>query len=73
MWCPGKSILSFTRAQNGKGLVSVFGASSLATTDSLRLKCREMIANALKGNGELPDGVVAAPEQMAEQVGFGNK
>jgi len=55
-------------SENGKGLVSVFGASSLATTDSLRLKCREMIANALKGNGELPDGVVAAPEQMAEQL-----
>jgi len=55
-------------AAAGKGPVAVFPSSSLATTDTLRLKCREMLSNALKGNGEMPDGVVAMPDALGDQL-----
>jgi len=39
-----------------------------ATSDDVRLSCRKMIANALRGDGELPDGCVKPPEDLAELI-----
>jgi len=41
-----------------------------ATTDDVRLRCREMLSKALKGDdpSSLPDGTVKAPEELAELV-----
>ncbi|KAK4291339.1 hypothetical protein Pmani_035834 [Petrolisthes manimaculis] len=44
-----------------------FPSSAPPTTDSVRLKCREMISNALKMS-EIPDGVVDTPESLAEKI-----
>ncbi|MCL4138466.1 UNVERIFIED_CONTAM: hypothetical protein GTU68_042829 [Idotea baltica] len=60
-------------SKNGEGSSkSTLSPSSIPsappTTDSLRLKCREMITNALKAGTELPDGTVDSPESLAEQV-----
>lgn len=42
--------------------------SATATSDEVRLSCRRMLANALKGD-ELPDtGVVKTPEELAELI-----
>lgn len=38
-----------------------------ATTDAVRLKCREMLANALKIDGEPPEGC-PPPEELAEEL-----
>uniref|UniRef100_U5EY68 Transcription elongation factor n=1 Tax=Corethrella appendiculata TaxID=1370023 RepID=U5EY68_9DIPT len=43
-----------------------FPASS-STTDAVRLKCREMLANALKTDGEIPEGCATADE-LAEEL-----
>ncbi|KAK3914055.1 Transcription elongation factor S-II [Frankliniella fusca] len=37
------------------------------TTDAVRLKCRELLANAIKGNNDVPDGC-ASPEELAEEL-----
>lgn len=37
------------------------------TSDSVRLKCRELLANAIKGNGDFPDGC-ATPEELGEEL-----
>ncbi|KAK7068073.1 Transcription elongation factor A protein 1 [Halocaridina rubra] len=37
------------------------------TTDSLRLKCREMLVNALKA-GDMPDDAIDSPDFLAEQI-----
>jgi len=37
------------------------------TTDAVRLKCREMISNALKG-AAMPDGCTVDPDELAERV-----
>ncbi|KAF2366330.1 Transcription elongation factor TFIIS [Trinorchestia longiramus] len=50
------------------GLSNSLVSGSMHTTDSLRLKCREMLSNALKGTNEMPDGVVDMPENLAEQL-----
>ncbi|KAA0192696.1 hypothetical protein HAZT_HAZT002496, partial [Hyalella azteca] len=50
------------------GLTSNNVSASLHTTDALRLKCREMLGSALQGSGDMPDGVVAMPESLAEQL-----
>lgn len=42
--------------------------ASVHTTDTLRLKCREMLHNSLSGIGEMPDGTVAMPDVLAEQL-----
>lgn len=47
---------------------ATFPATATHTTDTLRLKCREMLTNALKGSDDMPDGVVAPPEVLAEQL-----
>jgi len=39
-----------------------------ATTDDVRLSCRSMLAKALRGEGELPEGTVKSPEELAEFV-----
>lgn len=38
-----------------------------ATTDAVRLKCREMLANAIKVDGEMPEGC-STPEELAEEL-----
>ncbi|XP_059477336.1 transcription elongation factor S-II [Neocloeon triangulifer] len=38
-----------------------------ATTDSVRLKCREMLATAIKGTGEYPEGCQSA-ESLGEEL-----
>lgn len=43
-----------------------FPASS-STTDSVRLKCRELLANALRADSQDPDGC-ATPEELAEEL-----
>lgn len=45
---------------------SSFPASS-TMTDAVRLKCREMLANALKVDGEPPEGC-PSPEELAEEL-----
>ncbi|RXG68322.1 Transcription elongation factor S-II [Armadillidium vulgare] len=60
------------KSKNGEGsskdvLKPTTYPSVPATTDALRLKCREMITNALKC-AELPDGTVDTPDSLAEQV-----
>ncbi|XP_065332142.1 transcription elongation factor S-II [Cloeon dipterum] len=37
------------------------------TTDSVRLKCREMLANAIRGTGEYPEGCQSA-ENLADEL-----
>jgi len=39
-----------------------------ATTDDVRLNCRRILATALRGEGELPEGTVKEPEELAELV-----
>jgi len=39
-----------------------------ATSDDVRLSCRKLIANALKGEGELLEGTVKTPEDLAELI-----
>lgn len=39
-----------------------------ATTDDVRLSCRKMLANALRGEGELPEGSDQSPEDLAEVI-----
>lgn len=46
---------------------STFPASSNSMTDAVRLKCREMLANALKTDGEPPEGCPPA-EELAEEL-----
>lgn len=50
---------------NGNKLQSSFPQSSM--TDAVRLKCREMLANALKVDGEPPEGC-PPPEELAEEL-----
>lgn len=38
-----------------------------STTDSVRLKCRELLSSAIKGDGEIPEGC-SAPEELAEEL-----
>uniref|UniRef100_A0A0K8TRH6 Transcription elongation factor n=1 Tax=Tabanus bromius TaxID=304241 RepID=A0A0K8TRH6_TABBR len=46
---------------------SQFPASSNSMTDAVRLKCREMLTNALKTDGEPPEGCPPA-EELAEEL-----
>jgi len=46
-----------------------FPPKASATTDDVRLSCRKMLANALRGDGvEGLDGVVSSPEELAEII-----
>nr|ADD24357.1 Transcription elongation factor S-II [Lepeophtheirus salmonis] len=43
--------------------------TNIATTDDVRLRCREMLTNALKGIGsDLPDGICKSPEELADLI-----
>ncbi|CAD7086397.1 unnamed protein product [Hermetia illucens] len=44
-----------------------FPAASNSMTDAVRLKCREMLANALKVDGEPPEGC-PTPEELSEEL-----
>jgi len=59
-------------AASGGGATPDFGKSfppkPAATTDDVRLSCRSMLAKALKGEGQLPDGTVKCPEDLAEMI-----
>jgi len=39
-----------------------------ATGDEIRLSCRRLLATALRGEGELPEGTVKTPEELAELI-----
>lgn len=39
-----------------------------ATGDEIRLSCRRLLATALRGDGDLPEGTVKTPEELAELV-----
>jgi len=39
-----------------------------ATGDEIRLSCRKLLATALQGAGDLPDGTVKTPEELAELI-----
>jgi len=46
-----------------------FPPKASATTDDVRLSCRKMLANALRGDGvEGVDGIVSSPEELAEII-----
>jgi len=46
-----------------------FPPKASATTDDVRLSCRKMLANALRGDGlDGVDGIVSTPEELAEIV-----
>lgn len=56
---------------NGSGSSSKYQASfppsTSSMTDAVRLKCREMLANAIKIEGEPPEGC-PTPEELAEEL-----
>jgi len=39
-----------------------------ATSDAIRVSCKGMLTKALRGEGELPNGLVKSPEDMAELI-----
>merc|ERR1711983_708389 len=39
-----------------------------ATADDVRLGCRRLLASALTGDGELPEGIVKTTEELAELI-----
>eukprot|EP00096_Caligus_rogercresseyi_P014045 TRINITY_DN658_c1_g1_i1.p1 TRINITY_DN658_c1_g1~~TRINITY_DN658_c1_g1_i1.p1 ORF type:complete len:300 (+),score=119.14 TRINITY_DN658_c1_g1_i1:146-1045(+) len=45
-------------------------STNIGTTDDVRLRCREMISNALKGTTDagLPDGTVKPPEEFGDLI-----
>lgn len=43
-----------------------FPASSTSLTDAVRLKCREMLSNAIKAHGDVPEGCPSADELADE-------
>lgn len=49
-------------------------SSTSTTTDAVRLKCRELLAQAIKGEGEMQDSSFGfkSPEEMADEL-EGNK
>jgi len=49
-------------------LKTSFPKKPTATSDDVRLSCRSMIAKALKGEGELPDGLCKSVEDLAELI-----
>jgi len=69
-------------SQDGKGKVDNDKSSSTpkkigdkplppkasATTDEVRLSCRKLLATALRGDGELPEGTVNTPEELSEMI-----
>jgi len=52
---------------DGKGGAS-FPPRPQPTSDQMRLKCREMLTNALRGEGDLPEGIFKPVEEIGELV-----
>lgn len=52
---------------NSNKLQASFPSSSNSMTDAVRLKCREMLANAIKVDGEPPEGC-PTPEELSEEL-----
>lgn len=50
-----------------KKVPTSFPPASSNTTDAVRLKCRELLCAAVRGDGEIPEGC-AAPEELAEEL-----
>lgn len=50
------------------GAASFPPKQNLATSDDVRLRCREMLTNALKGNGDMPDGTSKPCDEIADIV-----
>ncbi|XP_046990778.1 transcription elongation factor S-II [Schistocerca americana] len=50
-----------------KPVPTTFPPVSSNTTDAVRLKCRELLAVAIRGDGEIPEGC-ATPEELAEEL-----
>lgn len=50
-----------------KKMTMSFPPASSNTTDAVRLKCRELLTTAIRGDGEIPDGC-AQPEELAEEL-----
>lgn len=63
---PKKDDKDKERGGNNK-LQSSFPSSSNSMMDAVRLKCREMLANAIKTDGEAPEGC-PTPEELAEEL-----
>lgn len=55
------------RGNGSSKLQSSFPSSSNSIADAVRLKCREMLANAIKTDGEPPEGC-PTPEELAEEL-----
>lgn len=52
---------------NGNKIQASFPSSSNSMTDAVRLKCREMLSNAIKMEGETPEGC-QSPAELAEEL-----
>lgn len=52
---------------SGSAKQTSFPSSSSSTIDAVRLKCREMLMNAIKTDGETPEGCSSA-EELAEEL-----
>ncbi|PNF33794.1 Transcription elongation factor S-II [Cryptotermes secundus] len=50
-----------------KKMPTTFPPVSSNTTDAVRLKCRELLSTAVRGDGEIPEGC-ASPEDLAEEL-----
>lgn len=50
-----------------KKMTMSFPPASSNTTDAVRLKCRELLTTAMRGDGEIPEGC-ASPEELAEEL-----
>lgn len=50
-----------------KKMPTSFPPASTNTTDAVRLKCRELLSTAVRGDGEIPEGC-ASPEELAEEL-----
>lgn len=61
------SFSNSTTNSNGNGNGNKSFASSSTTTDVVRLKCRELLTQAIKADGETPEGCSSA-EELAEEL-----
>ncbi|XP_067007442.1 transcription elongation factor S-II isoform X2 [Anabrus simplex] len=53
--------------EKDKRVTTSFPAASSNTTDAVRLKCRELLSNSIRGDGDYPDGC-ATPEELGEEL-----
>lgn len=56
-----------TSSSNGNGNKGYVSSSTSTVTDAVRLKCRELLVQALKVDGETPEGCSSA-EELAEEL-----